>query len=161
MAATATLRLVEGMRFEGRSGSGHPIGFDVNEASGGDDSAASPVEVVLAASAGCMAMDAVSILRKMRQDIAGYEVHADGSRREQHPRVLSLITMVHRVHGRSLSPASVGRALQLSMSRYCPVFAMLQPGVAFVIRYEVTDDNDGSVTTGEAVREGEAAGEGS
>ncbi len=161
MAATAVLRLVERMRFEARSGSGHTIEFDVNEASGGDDRAASPVEIVLAASAGCMAMDAVSILRKMRQDIAGYEVLADGSRRESHPRVFTRITMVHRIHGRSLSAASVGRALQLSMSRYCPVFAMLQPGVAFEVRYEVTDDNDGSVTTGEAVREGEAAGEAS
>jgi putative redox protein len=161
MAAVADVRLVEQMRFEARSGSGHTIALDAGMASGGDGLAPSPVELVLAASASCMAMDAVAILRKMRQDIAGYAVHAEGQRSEQHPRVFTLITMVHRAHGRSLSAANVARALQLSMSRYCPVFAMLQPGVAFVVRYEVTDDSDGTVTLGEAVREGEAAAEAS
>ena len=161
MDATADVRLLAHMRFEARSGSGHTIELDAGKASGGDDLAASPVELVLAASAACMGMDAVAILRKMRQDVAGYDVHAEGQRSDQHPRVFTLITMVHRVHGRSLSATNVARALQLSMSRYCPVFAMLQPGVAFVVRYEATDDNDGSVSMGEAAREGEAAEEAS
>jgi putative redox protein len=160
-SATTDLTLVDGMQFVARSGSGHAIPIDAGAASGGDGSAATPVELVLTASASCMAMDAVAILRKMRQDVAGYRVHAEGVRADQHPRVFTSITMTHRLHGRALVPANVARALQLSMSRYCPVFAMLQPGVAFVVRYEVTDDADGSVTAGEAVREGASAVEAS
>ncbi|MBF6600711.1 MAG: OsmC family protein [Dehalococcoidia bacterium] len=158
MATTtrADLRLIEGMRFTATTGSGHDVGLDAGSASGGTDAAATPVELVLTAAAGCMAMDAVSILRKMRQHVAGYDIHAEGERAAEHPRVLTQIALTHQLHGNALAAANVARALQLSMTRYCPVFAMLHPGVAFVVRYEVTDDEDGTTTSGVAVRESAA-----
>lgn len=146
--ARADLRLIEGMRFTATTGSGHDVGLDAGAGSGGTDTAATPVELVLTAAAGCMAMDAVSILRKMRQQVAGYDVHAEGERAAEHPRVLTQIALTHRLHGNALGAGNVARALQLSMTRYCPVFAMLHPGVAFVVRYEVTDDDDAVVTSG-------------
>ena len=152
---TADLELVEHMRFAAHTGSGHAFEIDTQAESGGDDAAARPVEHVLAAAGACMAMDAVSILRKMRQDIAGYSVHLEAPRAEQHPRVFTSITMTHRVRGRGLLAANVARALQLSMSRYCPVHAMLHGSVPFTVRYEVTDEADGARTTGEVWVEGE------
>jgi uncharacterized OsmC-like protein len=71
--------------------------------------------------------------------------------------VLTSIDMTHSVRGRGIVAANVARALQLSMSRYCPVHAMLSPTVAFIVRYDVTDDVDGTRTTGEVGPEPEAA----
>jgi len=153
---TADLRLAGVLRFEAHTGGGHDFAIDTS-GSGGEDTAAGPVDLVLSAACACMAMDAVSILRKMRQDISSYEVHADGARAAEHPRVLTSIDMTHTVRGRDLDPAQVARALQLSLSRYCPVHAMLAPAVAFTVRYDVTDESDGSRTTGEVVPEAEGA----
>ncbi|MHB8375695.1 MAG: OsmC family protein [Dehalococcoidia bacterium] len=151
---TADLQLVEHMRFAAHTGSGHQFEIDTKVESGGDDTAASPVEHVLAAVGACMAMDAVSILRKMRQDIAAYSVHLEAPRTEQHPRVFTAITMTHTLRGQGIDPANVARALQLSLTRYCPVHAMLHASVPFTVRYDVTDVTDGARTTGE-VRSGQ------
>jgi hypothetical protein len=35
------------------------------------------------------------------------------------------------------------------MSRYCPVFAMLSPGVPITVRYEIKDEAGGALTAGE------------
>lgn len=149
----ADLRLDGSMRFTAHTGSGHDLAIDANSGIGGDDTAASPVELVLVAAGGCMAMDAVSILRKMREDVAGYDVHVEGERADEHPKVFTAIAMTHAVHGKALRAASVARALQLSMTRYCPVYALLSPTVAITVRYEVTDDATGMRTAGTAVKE--------
>ncbi len=152
----AGLRLDGPMRFIARTGSGHEIAVDTADA-GGEDTASSPVELVLVAAGGCMAMDALAILRKMRQEVAGYDVKVVGDRRDEQPRLYTSITMTHRVRGAGLQAANVARALQLSMSRYCPVFAMLSPTVAVHVLYEATDDATGRRTSGEAVLEGAGA----
>jgi putative redox protein len=151
------LRLDGTMRFVARTGSGHDVVVDANAGIGGDDTAASPVELMLVAGGSCMAMDAVSILRKMRQDVGGYEVHVEGERAAEHPKVFTAIHMTHALHGEGLRAVNVARALQLSMTRYCPVFAMLSPTVAIDVRYAVTDDTTGARAEGIAMPEGAEA----
>lgn len=150
------LRLAEGLRFEARTGGGHAFTIDSAHA-GVEASAPSPVEYVLGAAGGCMAMDTISILRKMRQDVTAYDVHLDGPRADEHPRVLTSITMTHTVRGPGVAAANVARALQLSLTRYCPVHAMLAPSVPFTVRYEVTDETTGAYAEGEVVPEAEPA----
>jgi hypothetical protein len=56
-----------------------------------------------------------------------------------------------RGHGRDLDlvEANVRRAIYLSMSRYCPVFAMLSPVVPITVRYELHDPAGTAVVSGE------------
>ena len=150
---TAQLHLIDGLHFEATTGSGHRIEF---ESRLGDDAptvAPGPMEVVLSSAGACMSMDAISILRKMREDVSSYDTYVEGDRAEEHPRVFTAIRMMHRVRGRGVREASVARALQLSMTRYCPVFAMLGATVDVRVRYEITDEETGAVTSGEAERE--------
>ena len=54
----------------------------------------------MAALGGCTAMDVISILRKKRQAVTGYEVEVVGERRtDQHPKVFTRLEIVHRVRG--------------------------------------------------------------
>jgi putative redox protein len=99
--------------------------------------AATPVEAVIAALGGCTGIDVISLLRKKRQEVTGYEVVVESERRSEHPRVFTRIEIVHRVRGRDLSPAAVAEAIRLSDTKYCSVHAMLGAGVPITSRFEI------------------------
>jgi putative redox protein len=141
------LHLVDGLRFTGTTPSGHTIELDSSV--DGAPSAPTPMEAQLVALGGCTAMDTISILRKMRQEVAAYDVRLSAERAPEHPRVYTSILMTHEVRGWGVSEANVQRAIQLTMTRYCPVFAMLSPGVDIRERYEITDEATGSIASGE------------
>jgi putative redox protein len=114
-------------------------------------SAATPMELQLVALGGCTAMDTISILRKMRQDVTAYDVRLTSERAAEHPRVFTSILMTHEIRGRSILETNVHRAIELTMTRYCPVFAMLHPTVDVRERYEITDEDSGAVVSGDVV----------
>jgi len=70
MIKSVRARHEAGMRFVITTGSGHSLAID----DAGGDSAPRPAELLLAAQAGCTALDVASILAKKRQAFASYEV---------------------------------------------------------------------------------------
>lgn len=84
--------------------------------------AASPMDLALAAIAGCTAMDVVDILKKARQPFTKLVVHADGDRAAEHPRRYTAVTLTYEVHG-DVDPKVLDRAVQLSEEKYCSVSA--------------------------------------
>src|SRR5215469_13716675 len=123
MTAQATLE--GGMRFTAESGSGHHVTLDAAEHGGGQNAGFRPMELLLVGLAGCTGMDVISILRKKRQDVTGYQVQVRGVRAEEHPMVFVEITVEHIVTGHAVQPEAVARAIQLSEERYCGAGAML------------------------------------
>jgi putative redox protein len=49
-------------------------------------------------------MDVISILRKKRQRVSGFEVEARGSRVDEHPKVYDAIEVVYKVSVRGSIP---------------------------------------------------------
>lgn len=123
LEATVTLR--EGMAFSAASGSGHEIILDTGTAGGGQNSGPSPMELLLMGTAGCTAMDVISILRKMRQDVTAYQVQIHGTRAPTEPKVFTNITIEHIVTGHHVDEAAVKRAIHLSVTKYCGAYAMM------------------------------------
>jgi putative redox protein len=123
MTAQATLE--EGMRFTAEGGSGHRVTLDADNHGGGQNEGFRPMEMLLVGLAGCTGMDVISILRKKRQQVTGYEVHVLGTRAEEHPMVFVEITVEHVVIGHHIQPEAVARAIALSEERYCGAGAML------------------------------------
>jgi putative redox protein len=139
-SSTATLRLetVEGtrLRFGVRAG-GQAFVLD----SGPEAEGPSPVQALQAALGGCTAMDVISILRKKRQPVTGYEVEVLAERRlDRHPRIFTEMEIIHRVWGRGISPAAVAEAVELSDTKYCAVHAMLEHAVAIRSRFEIIEE---------------------
>jgi len=120
-----SLRHEGGMKFVARTGSGHDIVMD--NANG--DAGARPTELVLAAIAGCTAMDIVEIMRKKRQEIDSYEVTVSGTQREVAPNVFTDITVLHTVEG-DVETEAVRRSIELSATKYCTVSAQIATGAA-------------------------------
>ena len=106
--------------------------------SGDGRHALSPMETMLSAIAGCMAIDVVDILAKMRKSVAAYSIDCQAWRREERPRRLTRIVLTHRVSGPDVDEASVTRAVSLSQERYCSAMASLHPDIEVENRVEIT-----------------------
>lgn len=142
MALKTTSVTLDGddLRFTGRSGSGHTLVLD----SGAGDTGMRPAELVPLALAGCTAMDVISILRKMRQDVRRYEVEAKGTQQDVHPNAFTRIDVLHVVEGSGIDIEAVRRAIELSATKYCSVGATLSSGLtevhhAYVVRDDAAD----------------------
>ena len=123
--------LETGMRFDVETGSGHHITLDASLQDGGRNTGPRPIEMLLVGLAGCTGMDVISILRKKRQQVTGYEIKVHGIRAEQHPMVFTDITVEHIVTGYHVQPEAVARAIELSETRYCGVGASIK-GVSHI-----------------------------
>ena len=152
MPNQVTLRLEEGLRFVAETGSGFQVNLD-SRSDIESMTAPSPMELQLVALGGCTAMDVISILRKMREDVTAYDVRLAGERAEEHPRVYTAVTIEHQLRGNSLDRDRVHRAIQLTMTRYCPVFAMLYPTVQIREVFTIEDTTTGAKAHGEVLRE--------
>ena len=132
---TAVVTLDGGaMRFSARSGSGHSLVLDDGDGDGGPR----PSELVPIALAACTAMDVISILRKKRQVVTGYEVRAVGEQRDGAPAVFTTVDVEHVVDGPEVDVEAVRRSIELSATRYCPVGATLATGITEIRhRYRV------------------------
>ncbi len=132
---TASVTLLEGMRFSGEAG-GRQVELDVPEEYGGGDGA-QPMQLLLLALAGCTAMDVLSILRKKRQRVTGLEVEARGTQAQRRPRTFERVEILYRVRGDGIDVGAVERAIELSRDRYCPVIATVRPTAEVLTSYEV------------------------
>ncbi|MFI5258772.1 MAG: OsmC family protein [Candidatus Limnocylindrales bacterium] len=116
-----------GLRFVARTTSGHDVVID--NAAG--NTGPRPTELVLAAIAGCTAMDVVEILGKKRQVYDRYSVEVTGTQREQAPNVFTEITILHVVEG-NVETEAVRRSIELSATKYCTVSAQISAGPAAI-----------------------------
>src|SRR5450759_4403271 len=100
-----SLRHEGGLRFVAGTGSGHDVVMD----NAGGDTGPRPTEVLLAAIAGCTAMDVVEILAKKGQAYTRYSTEVTGVQRETAPNVFTEITVLHVVEG-DVETAAVRRS---------------------------------------------------
>jgi putative redox protein len=124
-------------RVMARTAGDQPIDMD-GDPPEGDDAAPGPKETLLAALAGCTAMDVASLLRKKRQVATAYEIAVSGESSDEHPKIFISISVEHRVSG-EVEPEALRRSIELSATRYCPVSAMLSGTVRIEHRYRLTD----------------------
>ena len=134
----ATVRLVEGMHFDGEV-DGFGIDLDAEESVGGRGRGTQPMRLLLLGIAGCTAMDVLSILRKKRQQVSGLEVEVRGERREEHPRTYEQAEIFYRVRGKEIDPKAVERAIELSETRYCPAIATVGKTARITSSYKIEE----------------------
>lgn len=128
--STAELSWQGGMKFMAMGASGHPVMMDSTADVGGDDSAARPMEALLAGVMGCTAMDVISILKKKREPVQDFKILATFDRSPEHPKKYTRIHLEYVAYG-DVSLKSLERAVELSESIYCGAIATVR-GVAEV-----------------------------
>jgi putative redox protein len=122
----ARLALERDLYFTGTTQRGYEVEFDVKYEEG-----CSPTETLLLSIAGCISIDVVHILRKMRCTISKYEVEAEGARNLTPPQYYT-------------SPKKIDRAIDLSLNKYCSVYHSLRPDIEVNVTYEIDNrEEDG------------------
>ncbi len=135
-----------GRRFVAESGSGHAVVMD----DAGGDTGPKPMELVLLALGGCTAFDVISILRKKRQQVSGYEIELRAEQRDKPPTYFTRVEIKHRLRGR-IDPEAVKTAIHLSETKYCSVGAMIAKTAKIEATFEIVPEPVPD-TAGEAAR---------
>jgi len=116
------------VRFEIESASGH--GASVDEAPiFGDDGAMRPTEMLLGALGSCTGLNAVLLLKKLKQPLKSLAVEVEGEQDKEWPRAFTRIeiTFVIGWDGKH-DNEQVDSALDMACNRYCPIHATLSRG---------------------------------
>ncbi len=137
------LKWVDGLMFACSSGTGHSLVVDGDMEVGGFDTAPRPTELLLMALGGCTAMDVISILKKKRQPVVGFEVKVTGQRADAHPKRFLKMNIEYIVKGDGVQEEAVKRAVELSMQKYCSVKATLEPSVEISYSYRIEQTQKG------------------
>jgi putative redox protein len=117
------------LTFIGSSESGFEVRLDTFKEVGGNESGLRPMEMVAIGIAGCTAMDVISILKKKRLDVTGFEVIVYAARSAEHPKKFTDIVIEYVVTGNGIDEPSVERAVQLSEERYCAAIGTIRGNV--------------------------------
>ncbi len=125
MPTEASVTLKDGLSFSGTATSGYELNLGASPSVGGADDGFRPLELMLISLVGCTAMDVISILRKKRQEVTDFVVRAEADQAESHPHVFTAIRVEYEITGHHVEEAAVERAIELSITRYCPAQAML------------------------------------
>lgn len=126
------------LRLEAKNEKGLSVSFDAPIPHGGEETALSPMENVLASLAACSSFHVLTILRKKRLKVTSYSVEATAERREDPPpRVFTRIHLKYIVTGENIPPQAVGSAIKLSEEKYCSVGGMLQKTVPITSSFEI------------------------
>lgn len=128
-----------GMAFIARGPSSHTITIDTTVESGGAASGPEPLELLLLALGSCTGMDVISILRKKRQVITGYTINVYANLAEEYPKTYTEIMVEHIIQGDNVNSEAVARSIELSITKYCPVNALLAKATRVEHVYRILD----------------------
>ena len=114
--------------------------MDGPENFGGNDAGIRPKELILLSLAGCTGSDVVSILQKKRVKLNDFEINISAEMSDQHPKVYTDIDLEYVFYGENINTKDVERAIELSLSTYCAVTAMLQKAVNIKHTYRIENN---------------------
>jgi putative redox protein len=96
-----------------------------------------PMQMVLAALAGCSGVDVVIILNKKRVNFSDLKITVSGKRADTHPKVYTDIHLTYYVWGEGIKEKDVSQAIELSEEKYCSVSAMLKSTATITSEYKI------------------------
>jgi putative redox protein len=136
----AKVTLLDKMQFSGTSSSGDTLIMDADKASGGQDTGFRPMELLLVGFGGCSGMDVISILRKKRQQVTGFDIHVKGEKTDSYPKIYKEVHIEYVVKGRGVEKEAVERAIKLSLEKYCSVGATLAKAGTITHSYRIVEE---------------------
>lgn len=113
------------MEYIGSTSSGEEFTLDAKGGAG-----PGPMDALLLALAGCMAVDVQVILERSRVPFSKLDVEVTGTRAQTHPKRYTDIRLVYRVEGpREEHRGKLERAVALSREKFCSVLHSLRSDI--------------------------------
>jgi putative redox protein len=98
-----------------------------------------PLEMLMTSLAVCAGSTLGLLLDRFKQPVTGLAVEARGRRREEHPTVLTDISLEFVITGGKTDPAKITQALTMAEEQLCPVWAMLKGGTRITTGFRIED----------------------
>ena len=131
-----TTRIVEDEMYETTNENGNLLSIDMRGS--GQKEAFSPMELLLGALSGCVAVDIVEILKKRKKEIKDFKVETSGERSDQHPRGFTKIHSKYIVTSTNVKDEELHKIAGLALYKYCSVAASLNAEIDYSV--EVVKD---------------------
>lgn len=130
-------RIDQDFNMEAVNEAGNKISMDAGPNDGGHELGMRPMQLLLAAFGGCSAIDVIGILRKQREPLSDLKITVTGER--EAGAVPSLYKEVHahfRLFG-NINHEKAGKAVSLSVDKYCSVAKTLEKTARVTYSFEV------------------------
>lgn len=114
------------MQFESDNPSGKTVFMDTSPENGGHSSGLSPKAMMLSSLAGCSGLDVISILDKMKVEIADFKMDTYGELTNEHPKYYHTVSVEYHFYGENLEEQKITKAVNLSIDKYCGVMEMFR-----------------------------------
>jgi len=114
------------MQFESDNPSGKTVLMDTSPENGGHSSGLSPKAMMLSSLAGCSGLDVVSILDKMKVEVADFKMDTYGELTNEHPKYYHTVSVEYHFYGTNLDEQKITKAVNLSIDKYCGVMEMFR-----------------------------------
>lgn len=135
----AIVQHIKGVTFMGKADSNHWIALDGPAQFGGSDAGTRPKELILIALGGCTGSDVASILTKKRVPFTNFYMNLEAEVAEEHPQVYTKINLEYVFEGKGIKKEDVEKAIDISLTKYCSVTAMLQKAVDITHSYRIVE----------------------
>lgn len=99
-----------------------------------------PTDTLLMSVAGCLGIDVVMFLQKMRVEIKDFEIETTGERNPIPPQYYKSIEMVIHISGKGVTQKKLDRAISLSQEKYCSVYHSLRKDLSVKVSYIIKED---------------------
>lgn len=136
---TAFVKQLRGITFVGKTDSNHWITMDGPESFGGSDAGIRPKELLMLSLGGCTGSDVTSILAKKKIKLDGFEMNISAEVADEHPQVFTKMQLEYVFYGKNLPEKDIERAIDLSLTKYCSVTAMLQKAMPIEHSYKIVE----------------------
>lgn len=96
------------------------------------------LELLMLSLGSCLSTTLLTLLRyRMKKTVSNISVSAEGTMREEHPRILEHITVFLNIESMDLSEEELQEALKIAENTLCPVWAMLKGNTTVEVKTEI------------------------
>lgn len=106
--------------------SGHQFTMFDKSQDNGDVIGFAPKALMLSSLAGCSGLDVVSLLEKMRADVAQFHIEVTAELTDEHPKFYDKVKVDYHFSDTELQPDKIQKAVNLSVTKYCGVMEMFR-----------------------------------
>jgi putative redox protein len=113
-------------QFESDNPSGYKLTMFDKSQDNGDVVGFAPKALMLSSLAGCSGLDVVSLLEKMRAEVADFKIEVTAELTEEHPKFYNNVKVDYHFSGNNLKSEKIEKAVRLSVEKYCGVMEMFR-----------------------------------
>ncbi|MEN8703363.1 MAG: OsmC family protein [Polaribacter sp.] len=121
-----TTKWTQKSQFNSDNPSGHHLTMFDKSQDNGDVVGFAPKALMLSSLAGCSGLDVVSLLEKMRAEVAQFHIEVTAELTDEHPKFYNKVKVDYHFTDAELQPDKIQKAVNLSVTKYCGVMEMFR-----------------------------------